>query len=319
MASRGSDSGGAAAVFGLLILISVVITYYWVFIGIGVAIGLFFAVRGLVRREQERRLAAAREAEILAYRAERQHRWARRGDNRGIYGVEGADLMRSISVPPAAPPTETPDEGRVAAIAYTAEDLDILLRDRPTEWQLAAFVSVLVQRLEEVTPPRIRDCQLHYPTARGHYARNGREVASFVEDCLDDLSELGARLGAFMGAPALMDVLDDSNADANAVVHVANRLMDFHERFLELAERCRDASVPSAYTGLLKDCAQLLAIPLEGYRVFIDELVEIVDEMPAVVRYAPGDVDWGTVTLEIVTENALFKRIEKQVRAAAKS
>lgn len=319
MASRGSDSGGIAGFFGLLILIWVVITYWWVFVGVGVAIGLFFAIRALVRREQERRLAAAREAEILAHRADRQHRWAGRGDTRGIYGVEGAELMRSISSPSRLPPADTPDdEPRVASIAYTAKELDMLLRERPRQWQLATFVSVLVQRLAEVRP-RIRDCELHYPAARGEYARDGRETARFVEDCLDDLSELGARLESFMRAPAFMGALDDSNADADGIVHVANRLMDFHERFLELAERCRDVSVPKVYAGLLSDCSQLMDIPLDGFHVFIDELVEIVEEMPAVLRYAPGDVDFGRVTLEIVSDDRLFKRIEKQVRAAAKS
>ncbi|RAV16997.1 hypothetical protein DQP55_03010 [Mycolicibacterium sp. GF69] len=60
-------------------------------------------------------------------------------------------------------------------------------------------------------------------------------------------------------------------------------------------------------------------IPLEGFWAFIDELVGIVDEMPTVLRYASGDVDFGTVTLEIVSDDRLYKRIEKQVRAAAES
>ncbi|OBG23474.1 hypothetical protein A5765_18725 [Mycolicibacterium celeriflavum] len=322
MASRGSDSGGIAAFFGLLILIWVVIAYYWVIIGVGVAVGLFFAVRALVRREQERRLAAARQAEILAHRADRQHRWAARGDQRGIYGVEGAELMRSISPQSSVPPADTSDDDRpAAAIAYTADELDVLLDEKPTEWRWAAFVSVLLQRLADVRP-RLRDLDLHYTPARSGYARNGREVAVFVEDSLDDLYEHCRRLESFIRAPAFMGVFGDSNdestADAEGIVHVANRLMDFHERFLELAERCRDVSVPSAYTGLLQDCSLLMDIPLDGFRRFIDELVELVEEMPAVLRYAPGDVDFGSITLEIVVDDRLIKRIEKQVRAALK-
>ncbi|MCV7240420.1 hypothetical protein [Mycolicibacterium celeriflavum] len=322
MASRGSDSGGVAAFFGLLFLIWVVITYYWVIIGVGVAVGLFFAVRALIRREQERRLAAARQAEILAHRADRQHRWAARGDQRGVYGVEGAELMRSVSPQPSAPPADTPDDDRpVAAITYTAEELDVLLDEKPTEWRWAAFVSVLLQRLADVRP-RLRDLDLHYTTAQGGFARNGREVAVFVEDCLDDLYELARRLESFIRAPAFMGVFgdsdDESTADAEGIVHVANRLMDFHERFLELAERCRDVSVPSVHSGLLQDCSLLMDVPLDGFRRFIDELAELVEEMPAVLRYAPGDVDFGSITLEIVVDDDLIKRIEKQVRAAAK-
>lgn len=323
MASRRSDSGGVAGVFGVLLLIWFVVTYYWIIIGVGVAIGLFFAIRALVRREQERRLTAAREAEILAHRADRQHRWAQLGDVRGIYGAEGAELMRSISPQPSVPSADPPDdEPRFAAIAYTASELDALLRDRPTEWRWAVFVSVLVQRLADVRP-RLRDLDLRYTDAPGRYARNGREVTVFVEDCLDDLYELAHRLESFIRAPAFMGVFgdsdDESTADADGILHVANRLMDLHERFLALAERCRDVSVPSKYTGLLTDCSLLMDIPLDGFHAFIDELVQLVEEMPSVLRYAPGDVDFGSVTLEIVVDDRLIKRIDKQVRAAAKS
>ncbi|GAT08479.1 hypothetical protein H7I77_24740 [Mycolicibacterium novocastrense] len=320
MASRGSDSGGVAGVFGLLLLIWVVVTYYWIIIGVGAAIGLFFAIRALVRREQERRLAAAREAEILAHRADRQHRWARRGDARGIYGVEGAKLMGSLSPQPSVPSADAPDENHdFAEIVHTSAELDRLLAEKRTEWRWAAFVSVLVQRLADVRP-RLRDLDLGYTTARGPYARNGPQVAAFVEDCLDDLYELAHQVESFIRAPALMDVFGDSEstADAEGIVHAASRLMDFHERFLELAERCRDVRVPSAYTGLLADCKLLMDVPLDGFHAFIDELVELVEEMPTVARYAPGDVDHGTVVLEVVVDDDLIDRIDRQVRAAAK-
>lgn len=320
MASRGSDSGGMAAFFGLLILVWVVITYYWVIIGVGAAVGLFFAVRALVRREQERRLADARKAEILAHRADRQHRWASRGDRRGVYGVEGAELMRSVSPSPPALPDSAPDDGQpFAVIVYTARGLRVMLEKKPTEWRWAAFVSVLVQRRAAVQT-RLRDVDLRYSEATREYARNGREVAAFVENCLDDLYEVADRLESFMQAPGFMDVFgdssDESTADADGIVHVANRLMDFHERFLELAERCRDVSVPLAYADLLSDCSRLMAIPLKGYRAFIEELVELVNELPAIMRAAPGDVDLGSIPLEIVDEDDLIERIEKRVRAA---
>ena len=53
-------------------------------------------------------------------------------------------------------------------------------------------------------------------------------------------------------------------------MHVANRLMDYHERFLELAERCRDFQAPSReYADLLGDVRALMTIPLDAYRTFI--------------------------------------------------
>lgn len=71
---------------------------------------------------------------------------------------------------------------------------------------------------------------------------------------MEDLNQLAAQVEAFMLKPAFMAVFgsrcDASTADADGIVHVANRLMDYHERFLELAERFLDFAAPSQYTDL---------------------------------------------------------------------
>jgi hypothetical protein len=85
---RSNSSGGGAVVFGVLLLIGLIIKYYWWFIAAAAVVGLFFAVRALVRHVREREAIAAHEAVELAYRADRQDRWARRGDSRGVYGVD---------------------------------------------------------------------------------------------------------------------------------------------------------------------------------------------------------------------------------------
>ena len=157
----------------------------------------------------------------------------------------------------------------------------------------------------------------------GERARSGSEVAHFVTGCMEEVSQLVGQLEAFMLAPAFMEVLgskgDESTADADGIVHVANRLMDYHERFLTLAERCRDFQVPSRYMGLKRDCLQLMNIPLEGYRTFIDDFVELIAGMPELIRHARGMVEADTISLHMDVDNQLIKRITKQVRAAAKS
>jgi hypothetical protein len=60
--------------------------------------------------------------------------------------------------------------------------------------------------------------------------------------------------------------------------------MDYRERFLGLAERCRGLAAPSGYAGLLRDLAHLMDAPLAGYRRFINEFVEHVGEMPELVQ-----------------------------------
>lgn len=319
MAQRRSDSGGAgAAVFGVLLLIGLVITYYWFFIAAGAAVGLFFAVRALIRREQERRLAAEREAEEIAYRAERQHRWAQRGDDRGVYGVAGAELMHSISPKLALqPPDASAEEPEVATIAYTAGELRELLTQKPPAWRWAAFASVLVQRRATVSP-RLRDFDLRYVMPGGERVFSGPDVAGFVTDSMHELSRMVEQLEGFMSAPAFMGVFgghDEDAADADGIEHVANRLMDFHERFLALAERCRDLEAPSKYDGLVRDTTGLMGIPLDGFRVFIDDYLGLVNELPELVQDGEGVVH-EAITLHMALDDQLVMRINKQVRAA---
>ena len=42
----------------------------------------------------------------------------------------------------------------------------------------------------------------------------------------------------------------------------------------------------------------------------------LVNELPAILRSAPGDVDLGSIPLEIVAKDELIERIEKQVQVA---
>lgn len=319
---RGNIPGGVVF-FGVLLLIGLVVKFFWWLVAAAAVAGALFALRALARNVRERKAAAAREAEELAYRAERQHQWTRRGDSRGVYGVAGAELMRSISpeLPPMA--SDAPEgDMKVAAIATTKDGLAALLAEKTPCWRWAVFVSVLVQRRAAVQS-RVRDCQLGYSMWTGIRAYNGIEVAWFVTGRMEDLSRLATQVEAFMSTPAFMEVFgseDETTADAEGIVHVANRLMGYHERFLELAECCRDYQVPSQYTELLRDVRQLMIIPLDAYRTFIDDFVDRIAEMPELMRYGRGTVKAHPVVLDLDLDDRLLnKRISKQLRKALKS
>jgi hypothetical protein len=102
------------------------------------------------------------------------------------------------------------------------------------------------------------------------------------------------------------------------LVQVANRLMDYHERFLKLAERCRDFGARSRYSGLTRDCCQLMDIQLDGYNTFIDDFADFIVRMPAMMRYGRGTVEADPISLHMSVDDQLMKRITKQIRAAAK-
>ncbi len=94
--SRSNSGGGFGAFLGLLLLIAIVIKFIWWILGAAALIGLFFVGRALVRWYGKRAAEYARYCEGVAARADQQHNWVLQGDDRGIYGPDGAELMHYL-------------------------------------------------------------------------------------------------------------------------------------------------------------------------------------------------------------------------------
>ena len=88
--------GGFAGLFGLLLVVGIIIKFIWWILSAVALVVMFFVARALVRWYDERRAAEARYRDGLAARADQQHNWVMRGDERGIYGTEGAKLMHYL-------------------------------------------------------------------------------------------------------------------------------------------------------------------------------------------------------------------------------
>jgi hypothetical protein len=102
--SRSNSAGGFVALFGLLLVIGIIIKFFWLILGAAALVGLFFLARALVRESRKRADAYARHCAAIAARADQQHNWVLQGDDRGIYGPQGAELMHYIY--PATNPTQ---------------------------------------------------------------------------------------------------------------------------------------------------------------------------------------------------------------------
>ncbi|MGV0794964.1 hypothetical protein [Mycolicibacterium sp. XJ1819] len=262
-------------------------------------------------RGGRKRGAIADDPNEILQRAEQQHRWAQLGDSRGVYGREGAKVMDSVSPEPQGDsPTEA--AGPTAQITYTEKGLAELLATKPPCWRWVAFVSVLLQRRNAVQS-RLRDSALSYGRPTGERVHSGAEMAAIVYNRMDELLALVNRVETFMSTPAFMGVFgdpaDEDTADADGIVHTANRLMDYHDSFLELAERCRGLSAPGEYASLIGDLGKLMDVPLTGFRDFIDELARVVGEMSELLPYASGTFDLGTVELHMDVDDVLLDRI----------
>jgi len=252
-------------------------------------------------------------------RADEQHRWASRGDPRGVYGAQGAELMREV-LPAPVLPRPAPEDIEVADVVYTQAGLDAMLKQKPQCWRYAAFVSVLVQRRAAVGA-RLRDARLGFAEPSGETASTGYVVAHFFTDRMGELSEIVEQVDDFMLTPAFSEVFGDphdgDSADADGIIHTANRLMDYHDRLLALAERCRGVTVAHRYAELQRDAGLLMVIPLEGYTTFIDDFVGRISEMHDVARYAPGDVQLDPVVLSITDDGELISLVGRQISQVA--
>ena len=94
--SRASSGGGFGALLGLALLIWIIVKLIWWIVGAAALVGLFFVVRAIVRESRRRADLRAAHRDALCIRADQQHNWVLQGDDRGIYGPEGAELMHYL-------------------------------------------------------------------------------------------------------------------------------------------------------------------------------------------------------------------------------
>jgi hypothetical protein len=281
---------------------------------------MFFSGRGVFQRLRTDLAVEEERQQKIRERADEQHRWASRGDARGVYGAEGAALMREV-LPAPVLPRPAPEVVKVAEVVHTRADLDAMLTKKPQCWRYAAFASVLVQRRAAVAA-RLRDARLGFVEPSGETASTGYVVAHFFTDRMGELSEIVEQVDDFMLSPAFNEVFGDphdgDSADADGIVHTANRLMDYHDRLLALSERCRSVRIPHRYAELQRDAGLLMVIPLDAYTTFIDDLVGRVSEMHDVARYATGDVQLDPVMLSITDDVGLISRVGRQISEVAR-
>lgn len=297
---------------GSMVTVTLVLAGYLLgpFLTVMLAAGLVLGGRTLYPRLRRRVDSRRRHQDEMRARADEQHRWASRGDIRGVYGAEGAELMRTVApLPQIIPPG---DDLVVASVVHNRADLVVLLKEKPPAWRYAAFVSVLLQR-QSVVQDRIRDARMGFARTTGETVRTADEAGLFFTERLSDLSLLVGNLDSFMLSPAFQGVFGarEEDADADGIVHAAHRLMDYHDRLLALTERCRGVQVPWSCADLQRDMGLLTAIPIEGFNTFIRDFTARIAEAADVARYATGDVQLDPVLLEVKDDDDLLNRVSR--------
>lgn len=274
------------------------------------AAGLFFGGRALYPRYRQQMDNQRRRQEEVLARADEQHRWASRGDIRGVYGTAGAELMRTVSpMPQIIPPG---DDLVVATVVHTPAELTAMLKDKPPAWRYAVFVSILVQRRAAVQD-RVRDARMGFTRPTDETVGTDIEAGLFFTERLADLSRLVEQIDGFMLSPAFQGVFGDreENADADGIVHAAPRLMDYHDQMLALNERCRGVRVPWSCADLQREMGLLTVLPVEGFNTFIEDFTDRIDEAADVARYATGDVQLDPVAFSVTDDADLLGSVSR--------
>ena len=119
-----------------------------------------------------------------------------------------------------------------------------------------------------------------------------------------------------MLSPAFQGVFGDreENADADGIVHAAERLMDYHDQMLALTERCRGVRVPWSCADLQRDMGLLTVIPVDGFETFIEDFTDRIAESADVARYATGDVQLDPVMFSVVDDDDLLGRVSTRLQ-----
>jgi len=60
-------------------------------------------------------------------------------------------------------------------------------------------------------------------------------------------------------------------------------------------------------------------MPLQGYRAFVTEYVDVVEALPRALEHARGSIDIGSITLDMEVDDALFARTQRRLTALSQA
>lgn len=229
-------------------------------------------------------------------------------------------MARPIDPTPAR--TLPPDEksAGIAAVATTKDALTRLIADKPPAWPWAVFASVLVQRRNAVQD-RLRAVASGYqPRHGGALPISGMAYCTITFQAMNAIADQIAQLEQFMRSPAFKgafgDGQKDSAADSDAIVHVANRLMDYHGQFLTQAETCLQTPVQLEAMALVQDTGLFALCPLIGYERFITTMCDRIGQAQDLLPYTSPEtvIALDDAVLVMDVPDGLSDRIVAQIR-----
>ena len=238
------------------------------------------------------------------------------GLREGVKGVTGCLRQKLALVLAEAEAADGDSEPKFGQIVHDAAGLTKLAETKPHSWQWALFGSVLIQR-RSALQEQLRDHSLSFAPQNGQRIRELSELVQLIRNSMHDVEQNGLQLVKLVETPAFRAAFGEPNElsdDPDVVLHVATRVMDHYERYLQLARNVRGTAARPAYIGVLDSCARLSDMPMSGMDEFIDAYVKLVEEMPDLLIKAGGKNISVPVTLPIHMDNDLFQNVVDQLQ-----
>lgn len=187
------------------------------------------------------------------------------------------------------PPPEHPD---VAHIATTAAGIADLATAKPAFWEWTLFTSVLLRRREAVRD-RLRMCSLGYQP-QGRELLGPYVYSVLVSELIINAREVMEKLDRLMASPGFRAAFgrdsEDAEGDPDAIIAMADRLMDHHNELLVDAEVCAVTAVEAGAVDFARDACAYLLHPLVDIDRFIVTLCDRVAEAQELLPYL-GDTE----------------------------
>lgn len=208
----------------------------------------------------------------------------------------------------------------VGRVPESQADIDLLLALRPDFWEYWLYAGALrvgMARLEG----KYRDYELKF-APRSSVAYFDREAFEFLRSAPAHASALADRVSAVLRPEVQLQAFGAPGepGDPDRIIHMADRLLDVYEGFMDEAARIRGAALPEEFRSAQSAAADFGVQAIEAFRGFVNRCVDEMNELPELSVGQSEDAPLAlTMKLTLTVDDDVMRRFTDGLRAGVDS